>query len=330
MTDYPRPSYTVDAVVLCGEGDDTRLLVIRRGKDPYKGHAALPGGFTDPHEAPLSAVVRELAEETGLELPIQHAVQLSPRARKGRDPRGWTITQPWLFHLPEARPVKGDDDASAAWWAPLTELEELAFDHGAILCEALGKFWPQMPGHDIRLASIKPFGMPLQNTSAIFFGGSFNPWHEGHTACVQLCTRPEELVVVPDANPFKDGPENICYWKRYRQIHCLLKDHPGSVFPGFCGQETPNPTVGWLPYTHYQQKTLLIGQDNLTSLPRWRQAAQLVAALDEIQVAPRRESVKDLQTAITWLNQTNPSCEVTELEDHKHRDQSSTSIREGR
>lgn len=67
---YPRPSVTVDAVVFTADPSErpapaVRLLLIKRGNDPFKGRYALPGGFVDPDEDLEAAAKRELEEETG-------------------------------------------------------------------------------------------------------------------------------------------------------------------------------------------------------------------------------------------------------------------------
>ena len=79
MASYPKPSLTVDTVVLAGSGEHMSLLVIERGNPPYQGMFAFPGGFVDPYEPPLSAAIRELREETGLCLPAYRAMPLSLR-----------------------------------------------------------------------------------------------------------------------------------------------------------------------------------------------------------------------------------------------------------
>ncbi|MCW0216202.1 MAG: NUDIX domain-containing protein [Pseudonocardia sp.] len=43
-----------------------RLLLIRRGHDPGRGLWSLPGGRVEPGEDDAAALVREMAEETGL------------------------------------------------------------------------------------------------------------------------------------------------------------------------------------------------------------------------------------------------------------------------
>jgi len=325
---FPKPAFTADALVLAGCGRDMSLLVVERANEPAKGLFALPGGFVDPGEPPLLAALRELSEETGLELALYEAEPLTIRGRQGRDPRGWTLSQPYLFHLPEVRPVSAGDDARRAIWLPLTDLQELAFDHGAMLCEALGCFWPRMPTFRPRLAGIEPFGGSGPNGAEVtFYGGSFHPWHAGHGACVDLFPHPDKLVIVPDFSPFKERSPLHCQWRFLRQIAARTAASGCAVFPGFCGRETPNPTVGWLPRADYASIGFLVGEDNLVSLPRWQGAATLLHRLQHVYVAPRRAAAVDLKAARAWISDTHPGLKVTYLDDHAYRDLSSTGLR---
>lgn len=49
---------------------DGKIVLVRRGKEPYKDHWALPGGGIEPGERITDAVKREVLEETGLEVEV--------------------------------------------------------------------------------------------------------------------------------------------------------------------------------------------------------------------------------------------------------------------
>jgi 8-oxo-dGTP diphosphatase len=138
--EYARPAFTVDTVVFAGQSSARRILLVKRGGEPYRGFWALPGGFVDEGEFPVAAALRELAEETGLacETPL---VCLGVWGDPGRDPRGWTVTGAYLADIGPALPevTGGDDAVEAAWW-PVDDLPaQMAFDHGDIVVAALGR-----------------------------------------------------------------------------------------------------------------------------------------------------------------------------------------------
>lgn len=113
QSDYPKPSLTADLVVI-RSGEETTLLLIRRGGHPYLGCWALPGGFVNPDEDAKTAAHRELEEETGLQnLPL---TALGFYSTPGRDPRGWVVSAAFLTASREFEPVHADDDAAAAAW----------------------------------------------------------------------------------------------------------------------------------------------------------------------------------------------------------------------
>ena len=112
ITRWPRPSVTVDNVVLCTLAQRRAVLLIRRRNHPFIGAWALPGGFVDMDESLEAAAMRELFEETHVECAAP--VQLGAYGDPGRDPRGRVITVAFLAELPEgAVPTAGDDAAEA-------------------------------------------------------------------------------------------------------------------------------------------------------------------------------------------------------------------------
>ncbi|OQA05726.1 MAG: Bifunctional NMN adenylyltransferase/Nudix hydrolase [bacterium ADurb.Bin374] len=134
--EYPRPTVTIDAVVLRPDRDVTRIeiLLIRRGHEPFTGCLALPGGFLEMDETPLTGAARELKEETGIS-----GIPLAPLfacGEPGRDPRARCITLVYgaLVSGVGLAP-RGSDDAVEASWFPLFDPPKMAFDHARAIRE---------------------------------------------------------------------------------------------------------------------------------------------------------------------------------------------------
>ena len=136
--EYPRPAVSADTAVLRGARRARELLLIRRGKQPYQGMWALPGGFVEEGERLAEAAGRELAEETGL-VPGRPLVQVGAYGDPGRDPRGWTVTVLFAVLLAADEPcaVSGRDDAAEAAWHAIDALPDLAFDHSLLVRDAI-------------------------------------------------------------------------------------------------------------------------------------------------------------------------------------------------
>lgn len=119
---------TVDIVVLA----DSKVLLIKRGKDPYKDCWAFPGGRVEQKDNDLKeAARRELMEETSLDVPMEFVKTVGNNTR---DPRGFCITNVFVAKLdtvPDG--VKAGDDAVDYKWFSLDDLPEMAFDHMEIL-----------------------------------------------------------------------------------------------------------------------------------------------------------------------------------------------------
>ena len=118
---------------------DGRLLLIRRGHGPAAGEWSIPGGRVEGGETLAEAVVRELAEETGLEAVCDDLVGWVERI----GPDHHFVILDFLVTVlddPEKLPVAGGDAAEAAWVAleevshlRLTEgLAEFLHEHGIV------------------------------------------------------------------------------------------------------------------------------------------------------------------------------------------------------
>lgn len=132
--DYPRPAVTADCIVMTRE-DEPKVLLIERGHEPFKGCWAFPGGFMNMDETTEQCAIRELEEETGLQ--ITDIQQLGAYSKVDRDPRGRTITVAYLAFVDTPLPVKGQDDAAKAQWFSIKNLPKLAFDHEEIMKDAI-------------------------------------------------------------------------------------------------------------------------------------------------------------------------------------------------
>ena len=134
---YPRPAVTADCVVLTLE-TVPQVLLIQRGRDPFKGAWAFPGGFMEMDETTEQCAMRELQEETGLV--IDEVRQVGAYSKVDRDPRGRTVTVAYLAFVDKPTAVSGSDDAATAAWFPVNAVPELAFDHAEILRDALSLY----------------------------------------------------------------------------------------------------------------------------------------------------------------------------------------------
>jgi len=133
--DHPRPALTVDIVLFHRSGVDTEVLLIKRGREPFKGRWALPGGFVDEDESLEAAAARELREETGLRgIKLE---QLAAFGDPGRDPRGHTVSVVFFGTVKNRRAVIAADDAAEAEWHSASHPPKLAFDHRKILRMAM-------------------------------------------------------------------------------------------------------------------------------------------------------------------------------------------------
>jgi len=118
---------TVDTVVI----QSGHVLVVKRAAYPGKGLLALPGGFVEQNERLQDAAIRELLEETRIELsPAQlHGSIVCSKVfdAPDRSSRGRTITHAFGLRLkdtvalPRVKPQKGE--ATKAFWLPIAEAE---------------------------------------------------------------------------------------------------------------------------------------------------------------------------------------------------------------
>lgn len=111
----------VAAAVLLEE--DSRVLLVRRVNEPFRGKWTLPAGFVDAGEDPARAAERECLEETGLTI---HATRVLDIIAGREHPRGADFIIVYEGHILDGK-LRAADDADQAGWFARGELPPLAF-----------------------------------------------------------------------------------------------------------------------------------------------------------------------------------------------------------
>jgi len=132
MTSYPRYAVTTDIAVFTIKDADLHILLVQRGREPFKGQWALPGGFLLPDEDLDACARRELEEETGVR--GFYLEQLRTFGALDRDPRERVITAAYFALIrSDQMELKPGTDAAGAAWKRVNGLPRLAFDHEKII-----------------------------------------------------------------------------------------------------------------------------------------------------------------------------------------------------
>lgn len=138
VTQYRNPTPTVDVVILMPGGADGEdgVVLIERNNPPHGW--ALPGGFVDVGETCEQAAVREMKEETGLDVILTGL--LGVYSDPNRDPRQHTMSVVYTGVARNPQALGAGDDAGQAKIFPLGQWPELAFDHVLIMKDFLSNY----------------------------------------------------------------------------------------------------------------------------------------------------------------------------------------------
>jgi len=125
--------YVVDAIIEDRKGN---IVLIKRKYPPFQGFYALPGGFIEGGEKPQQALLREVKEETNLNVKIIEKIGFFDE--KGRDPRGNIHSTAFKCVVDDTSNMRSGDDSKDVELVSKERLEgmELAFDHKKINKEA--------------------------------------------------------------------------------------------------------------------------------------------------------------------------------------------------
>jgi 8-oxo-dGTP diphosphatase len=111
------PLVGVGAVVV----HDGRVLLVRRGAEPLKGHWTLPGGMLEVGEALTAGTIREVREETGLLVEPVELIELLDRIhREGERVRYHYVIADYLCRVAGGE-LHAASDADAVRWVERSE-----------------------------------------------------------------------------------------------------------------------------------------------------------------------------------------------------------------
>ena len=127
-----KSAFTVDNVIFGFDEGDLKVLLIKRGEDPYMGAWALPGYFVYQDEELDGAANRVLEELTGLK--DVYLEQVKTFGAVDRHPLGRVITVAYysLVKL-NAYQLSASSIAKKAKWFSISQVKDLPFDHAEIL-----------------------------------------------------------------------------------------------------------------------------------------------------------------------------------------------------
>jgi 8-oxo-dGTP diphosphatase len=125
----PRPVLGVGALIFKAD----RVLLIERGKEPLKGQWSLPGGAVETGERIEDAIIREMVEETGLEVtPTQIAVIFERIMYDAENlPEYHYLLIDFFCDVRGGNLRPGDDCSNAAWFT-FDEIERLPITEGTL------------------------------------------------------------------------------------------------------------------------------------------------------------------------------------------------------
>lgn len=198
------------------------------------------------------------------------------------------------------------------------------------LLDIIGKLFSFMPSSVVNAEQYIPTEFWPKDSklsdSITFFGGSFNPWHEGHGECLRQCSELEDLIVViPDYSPWKDNINKGPLKTLLELSMCVQNKFP--IYPGFWAKEDRNPTISWLGQVKLSTINWLMGDDTFFHFLKWTSVEEVASKLSKIYVVPRDHNSDELKAVEKDILDLSPELEVTFLKNHLYQDLSSTKLR---
>ncbi len=165
----------------------------------------------------------------------------------------------------------------------------------------------------------------------VFFAGTFNPWHKGHQACLNLLPKDKWCFILPDKNPFKEDSLREPVATSLELIRKINFGPHHYFVPTFLINQEKNPTINWIEQVRSrfpeQKLSLLMGFDSFKSLESWHRSEDLLKNLNKIYVVSRLEDDSERDEGLGPIKRTAPHLEIEFLGRHEFENLSSTELR---
>lgn len=227
--------------------------------------------------------------------------------------------------------VSDNGDFMMLWTSLLPDLEP---EYAEALVDLVGSRYPLSPSYG-KLRDTCP-SMIFKNNSNewVFFGGTFNPWHQGHQACLNLLPDDLPCLILPDRNPQKELRDlspvgtllEISTKARFKKCQFLV--------PTFLMIKEKNPTVTWVERLKEEMPSLkislLMGFDSFSTLKSWVRSADLLSKIHTLYVVSRLEDDDERAQALDEAHALSSELNVIFLGRHDYEAISSTELRAGK
>ncbi|MCM2349164.1 MAG: hypothetical protein NDI69_04030 [Bacteriovoracaceae bacterium] len=219
-------------------------------------------------------------------------------------------------------------DFTITWTSLLPDLEA---EYARALVELVSARYPLSSNYHSLKEKCPDIVFKNPSDEWVFFGGSFNPWHQGHQACLTLMPEDKCCLILPDRNPYKDLREinpvstilELSTKGRFKKNQFLV--------PTFLLEQKKNPTVNWVEKLKEefptQKISLLMGFDSFSEIKSWTRSPDLLPLLHTIYVVSRLEEDGERHLALDEAHALAPDLNVVFLGKHEFENVSSTEIR---
>ncbi len=214
-------------------------------------------------------------------------------------------------------------------WTSL--LPDLAPQHANALVDLVSARYPVTKKYS-KLKELCP-ELCFKQTSDewVFYGGTFNPWHLGHQACLDLLPEDKVCWVLPDRNPQKELRDLHTVFTILELSNKARFKKQQFLVPTFLLEHKKNPTVEWIEKLHQEfphiKLSLLMGFDSFSKMKTWVRADDLLPKLHAIYVVSRLEQEVERRNALDDARALGSNLNIVFLGHHDYELVSSTDLR---